>query len=178
MQERIKSHKRYIFYRVYCIIAIAVWNIVGFWMMFHKMTPQYILPMIPLILPAIFLVFDFAISPFKFSVFGMYEKTSFPQEGPLFTQKYSWGQIGWFHASIPFFSWYVFPSGLGISIVGSGKTFIQIDNIVAVRKYFLQGYKLTHNSPELRNPVILPTKRVFEALQDVAQRHGRFLNLQ
>lgn len=176
-QEKTKSHLRYIFYRAYCIIVIGMWNVFGFWMLLHKTTPEPLLKMVPLILPAIFLLESIAIFPFKFSVFGRYERTPLPQEKPLLIQKYSWGQIKWFHASPPFFNWYVYPSGLGISIIGCGKFFILTEDIVSIEKYFLQGYKLIHNSPEVRNPIIFPGKRIFEALQDAAKSRGRALDI-
>jgi len=90
---------------------------------------------------------------------------------PVLTKRGSWGKISWFHASIPFFSWSVYRSGVGISIFGVGKVFIPADNIIDMASGFFKGYKLRHNSPELRNPVTLPSKKVYEALEDILKRH-------
>lgn len=177
LQGKLKTHKRYIVYRAYCIVMVIVWNAIGLWEFTEgiskKTAPQYIPLLIPFMLPALFMVFSWAVFPWDYSIFGRYERTPFPSGEPILKYRSSWGKISWFHASIPFFTWSVYTSGLCIAIFGVGKVFIPVENIVELKSGFIRGYKLRHNCPELRNPVTLPNKRVFEAIQDILKRHGK-----
>jgi hypothetical protein len=170
----LKDNRNFIFYRAYCLITAVVWTVVGFWQFAQAVSkqqpPDIMLFLIPFVIPAIFMVFSWAIFPWDYSIFGRYKRKSFPNEEPIYTKSASWGKIAWFHASIPFFSWRVYRLGLGISVFGVGKVFIPVSNIEDLESGFIKGYKLRHNSPELRNPVTLPNKKIFEAVQEILKR--------
>jgi len=80
--------------------------------------------------------------------------------------------MGLFRATVPFFNWYIYSSGLGISILGIGKAFIPTEYIKKLDEdggSFFSGsrYQLLHNSPEVRGPVSIPDKTVYEKLRSV-----------
>ena len=170
-EPRLKPNKRYIFYRVYWIFVFVLWNGMAFLKDFN-LSPIYILLMFPLVVPAIHLTFSLLAIPFKYSVFGPYERTPFPQEEPLLKQRGA-GGVGWFlyNPLNPIFNWYIFNSGLGVSILGLGKVFIPAEQIVSMQQDFLYNYKLIHKSPEVRNPIGLPIT-IFEAVQNLVKRQG------
>lgn len=175
-QDKLKMHKNYIFYRLYGILAILVWNAACLWEFtrgFPHGPPKYIFMVLPIMLPAMFMGFNLSVFPLKFSVFGPYERTSFPNEPSIIEKRASSGRISWFHASIPFFTWIVFPSGLGIKIFGVGSGFIPVEQMTQLQQKFLQGYELKHNSAEIRSPIVLPSKDIFEAVQVIMRRYGR-----
>ncbi|MBF0490949.1 MAG: hypothetical protein HQL15_10160 [Candidatus Omnitrophica bacterium] len=105
------------------------------------------------------------IFPFKYSIFGPMARAPFPQEQPIFEQSNSWGSIGLCNVRGYAFKMHIFPSGVGISW-GWAKIFIPKINILSVEATFM-GYKLIHNSPELRNPVIFSSKENFEKIQSI-----------
>ncbi|MDP6438609.1 MAG: hypothetical protein QGH74_03145, partial [Candidatus Brocadiia bacterium] len=72
-------------------------------------------------------------------------------------------------------TWYVFPSGLGVSDPVYGRAFMPVEHILRLEKgYFLGGAKLIHNSPEFRSRVILPISWVTKAVESIlAARHAR-----
>jgi len=116
------------------------------------------------------MVMSLFVFAFEFSIFGPLERSPFPNEKPVLKENGTWGQIGLFRGTFPFFSWHVFPSGLGISIFGIGKVFIPAEQIKGLSeetglKFFKGRYILKHSSPELLNPVYLPNSRLFEALK-------------
>ena len=171
MQARLKAGKKYVFCRVYCLIAVVAWNFFGIFG--ASKTPPYVMVFLMpvfmvIIVPAIFMVINWGVFPWQYSTFGQYERTSLPQGPPIFENGGSWGKIALVHASMPFFTWSVYPSGLGISILGIGKVFLPIEQITELKSGFL-GCKLRHTSPELRNPVTLP-KKVFEAVLELKTR--------
>jgi hypothetical protein len=58
----------------------------------------------------------------------------------------------------------VFSSGLGISIFGIGKVFIPTQYFIKITPHFSGNYKLEHESPEVRSPIIFNSKELYEAL--------------
>lgn len=165
-KHELRSRKRYLF-MIYCIVVLFVWPLGLFWMVLNEYVEYiiiYVLVMAPLELIAMLMVFSLAISPFKYSIFGPYKRTPFPNEVPLF-EKSTGGRISLVQVSGPLIKYVVYPSGLGISILGTGKTFIPTEAITVLKPHFLNRYKLEHNSPELRNPVIFNSRELYEALR-------------
>jgi hypothetical protein len=125
----------------------------------------------PLFGAAVFMLQQLFVFPAEYSCFGRLARTPFPNEAPVLVIKNSWGAVSIFKASVPFFIWYLYPSGLGISVFGVGKAFIPTDRIIEViesqglEKYFYGPYTLRHSSTELLSPVYFPDKRLFDALQ-------------
>nr|QNO47712.1 hypothetical protein LDJELIEA_00010 [Methanosarcinales archaeon ANME-2c ERB4] len=165
-KHELRSRKRY-FFMIYCIAVLFVWPLGLFWMISNEYIEYitiYILVMTPLELVAMLMILSLAISPFKYSIFGPYKHTPFPNEMPLLEIS-TGGKISSVQVSGPLIKYIVYPSGLGISILGTGKTFIPTRYITDIKPHFLNRYKLKHNSPELRNPVIFNSMELYEALQ-------------
>ncbi len=161
----------------YFVIATASWFGIlyrGFFVIrsgeeaIKKWTSTVLPATLLLFVPAMIIAFSVFAFPIKYSLFGTRKRTLFPEEAPIKEERHTWGRVGFFYASIPFFRWTVFPSGLGIVAIGIGRAFIPIKEIVTLRTCSSGGYELLHSSPELRNPVILPSKRIFESLQSLA----------
>jgi hypothetical protein len=181
-RAKLKQHKRYLFYRVYCLGAIIAWNATALlWgcsqSLTHRFTQSYLreglplLMMIPITLPALFLLSNLRAFPFEFSVFGPCERTPLPKEEPILKQSWLGGRVGWAYGGI---TWSIYTSGIGVSILGAGKAFVPVEHIAELRPSFLSGYILRHNSPELRNPVTLPSYELVEALQSLMSKHRKY----
>ncbi len=158
---------------IYCIVVLFVWPIGLLWMVLNEYVEYiiiYVLVMAPLELIAMLMMLSLAISPFKYSIFGPYKRTPFPNEMPLL-EKSTGGRISLVRVSGSLIKYAVYPSGLGLSILGTGKTFIPTQAITVLKPHFLNSYKLEHNSPELRNPVIFDSKELYEALQKLRGVH-------
>ncbi len=133
-----------------------------------------VLPVIfVLVVPAMFLGFSAFAFPIGYSVFGSHNRTPFPDEVPIRDEKYTWGRLGFFYGSIPLYRWIVFPTGLGVSVFGIGRAFVHVGQIVRLQPHASGWYELHHSSPELRNPIILPSKGLFESVQAVVKEAGR-----
>ena len=163
-----KKSKRYLFNFVYCVVVVAIWNYVGIFVLaFEKNNNDldYIpFIMMPFVIPAIFMVFNLAVFPFKYGCFGKYERTPSPNEKPIYAIASTSGRIGIFQGTMPFFSYKVFSSGFEISILGVGKAFIFFHDFKEIKGGFL-GYKIKHKSPEVRNTIALPNKEIFEVVK-------------
>ena len=161
-----KSKKRY-FLILYCLVITFVWPIGLLYIVFKgqfQYINLYILVMAPQALIGTLMLLSFAISPFKYSVFGPYKRRPFPNEKPLLEKSTS-GRISLMSVSGPLIKFVVFPSGLGISILGIGKVFIPTHYFVQINTHLLGSYKLKHNSPEVRSPIIFNNKDLYESLQ-------------
>jgi hypothetical protein len=68
-QTRLKDDKRYLFYRAYCLTFAILWNAVGLWEFSHaasnQKSPEYMLYLIPFVIPALYMVFSWAVFPWK-----------------------------------------------------------------------------------------------------------------
>jgi hypothetical protein len=181
-KPRVKQHKRYLLYRAYCIGAIVfTYGAPLAWGCSTAMTPRNttvclsevapLLLIIPISLPALFLLSNLRAFPFDYSVFGPYERTPFPNGTPILQQSSLGGRVGWAYGGI---TWCVYPSGIGVSVFCAGRAFVPVENIIELRSGFLSGRVLRHNSPELRNPLVLPSDELFEAIQDVVTLHSRY----
>lgn len=183
IERRQKKHKRYIFYRLYVPVVYA-----GFFILFiswmisaaNNREPSNIqiigfILLFPSFGAAVLMIMSVFVFPFEFSIFGPLDRSHFPSEQPISKFIGTWGMVGIFRASIPFFNWYVYPSGLGISILGIGKVFIPSENIKELKEvkgfptifttFFTSRYRLIHNSPEFHGPVYLPSRSLFETLK-------------
>ena len=125
----------------------------------------------PLFVVAVFMIMHLFIFPSEYGCFGRLARTPFPDEIPLVEIKNSFGAVSMFRGTKPFFSWYLYPSGFGVSIFGIGRAFIPTDRIIEVvesqgwEKFSYGPYTLRHSSPELFSPVYFPDKRLFDTLQ-------------
>jgi len=129
---------------------------------------------------ALFILFNvfYRFFPFRFGILGSYKRTSFPDEKPLLIIWRYIEPFGKYHL-LPHCTWCVFPSGLGVSILGSGDVFIPLGNIISIennhRKFWSSRrhlYVLRHNSPELIGDLYFSSLEVFEALQEVMEKQN------
>lgn len=181
VERRLKQHRRYIFYRIYVAViwlSVLIWGI--FWLISAATNQEPSIIQIigfcilfPTFGVAVFMLMSLFVFPFEFSIFGSFERRRFPDEQPILRIVGSRGMVGLWSTTTPFSSWYVYPSGFGVSIVGIGKIFIPTENIkylkdTKVLGIFMGGrYKLLHNSPELYNPVRFSYSRLFKSLKSI-----------
>jgi hypothetical protein len=129
---------------------------------------------------AVLMIMNAFVFNFKYSILGHLERTAFPNEQPVLTKTWQWGllgsgRLGLFRATS--INWYVFPSGLGISIPGIGKVFIPEKYIKEINEnvkwfYLYSCYQLVHTSPEVRSPVLFRDKELFETLRTVVRNRS------
>ncbi len=155
---------------------MVLWNAVGLWefVTMDAGPPTYLPWLVPVVIPALFMVFSVLAFPFRYSVFGAYRRTSHPQEIPVLVKRDLWGRIAWLHATIPFFSWFVYPSGLGVRLLGVGSAFIPVEHIKRVWRAGLLGWTVHHDWPEIRSPLVVPVRAITEKMREVVvARTGR-----
>lgn len=190
MLNQRKPHKRYIFYRYYAVIAwlaFMIWLI--FWILSFATNREptvflFVLGfgiLFPCFLIAIFMLQNIFPFPFEYGILGDLERTPFPNEEPLTEVTSTWGQFGVFRATMPFFSWYIFPSGLGISILGFGKAFIPIEQITSLNQtsnliIWQSPYVVMHNSKEINGPIYLPDKYLYDTLKELCNKKSAVQN--
>ena len=180
-----KSHQRYILYRIYvALILIAEFFFAFLWMTSIAANGEPsglqtigFFVLFPFFGVAVFMVMSAFVFPFEYSILGDLERTPFPNEQPILKIGKTWGQIGYFRGTIPFFSWYVYPSGLGISILGIGKVFIPTECIKSLNEdggsfFSTSRYQIVHTSPEVNGPIYLPDKELFDILSTTVGKGG------
>ena len=186
LQPKPKTHRRYLLYRLY-IPVVYIWFMV--WLVtwiaaFADAGPPSALQttafgiLFPCFAGAVLMILNLGAFPFEYSILGRFERTNFPNERPILVRTGSWGEIGSFRATVPFFGWYVYTSGLGISILGFGRVFIPLEYIDALSERggsFLTGrrYELVHSSPEVRGPIYIPDNAVCRKLRSVYMKGTR-----
>ncbi len=111
-ESRQKPDRRYLWYRGFAAVIVVAWNAVGLWAWGKEDREPYFAMLVPLMLPALFMVFNLMAFKFRYSVFGPLERTPAPSEPVLEQVSATSGMIGLLHATWPFFSWELYPSGL------------------------------------------------------------------
>lgn len=186
---RLKSGKRLAHYRTFFAAGMVLSCILlpGFFVLL-MLSPDRFLSVLPafLVFVALFgvlmlMFWNLVIFGYDFSLLGPYERTPHPQERPIY-RVLGWGRIGvWrFRAPFPLLIWTVYPSGLGISMLGIGKAFIPTAKIVSLQwsalslLVFWTPYKLVHSSEELPSPLYLPPyRRLFQELHNSLESRGK-----
>ena len=112
----------------------------------------------------VFLTLSLLPFPLAYSIFGRNKRTPFPTEVPQLVIRRSWSTICYFRASFPMVTWQIYSSGLGISIWGFGKVFLDCRSILAFEQIRPGLFRLQHSCPELRNPVIMPARTACAAM--------------
>jgi len=165
-----KKHRRYLLYRIYCIIVIIVWNVVGLYDFSNESPEKFfsteILILIPFVIPAMFMIFNLMVFRFPYSIFGKLERQKRPARNHINASTLTGGSIGWFWASFPFFSWYLYSDGIGFYIIGVGKGFVHFKDIEDLKVGFILGYTVNHKSNEVRSPMVLSSKKFFEQIKN------------
>jgi hypothetical protein len=184
-----KTHHRYIFYRIFVVLAfMAMFIFTFYWMasFFTNAEPPKILAIgfaivIPLFIVAIFMFMSVFVFGFEYSTLGNLERTPFPDEKPILKIDRTWGQIGLFRGTIPFFSWSVYPRGLGISILGMGKVFVPIEDIKELNMgegpyTTVISNQIVHRCPEVNGPIYIPDNGIIEILRDAMAKQASKIN--
>lgn len=94
--------------------------------------------------------------PLRYSVFGRLKRTQPPKDGCLFVLYYTWGRVGALHSTIPFVTWRVFPTGIGIHQLGTGTAFLPRAAVTSITYNWLGQCVIRHSCGELRSPVAGP----------------------
>ena len=155
--------------RIYTATVLLLWNVVGAVCLYlavalGKDRAILVMPaMAPFLLPALLAVFNWAAFPFEYSVFGQYKRTEFPEEEVLCRIEWSRIVISWCLRNDLGVTWYVFPSGVGISMSGIGRVFLPFMEIEEITKVGSSRYRVSHTCPEVRSPIIMPS-RVVDAI--------------
>ena len=166
-----KSHRRYLVYGPFCALTVVAWNVIGIGAMARAWPADRLIYLVPPLLVALFLLFNLGAFRLPFSFFGLWERTALPNEQPLYTESGCSGRIGWLNGRGPFFTWSVFPSGLGVqSALGAG--YIPWGKVHSARKRWLVGLELRHSSLEVRSPVVLPSAHFVEAVRTALEQSG------
>lgn len=174
----LKSHKWWLFCRIYAPLGLVPW------LLFHE-TLIYGVPdwpfqgfyaLLAFVLAAISLLMldTLVVFRFDYSWFGRYKRTPWPPEEPILVEKTASGSVGvldpgWTRPGV--YVWALYPSGLGIRVPYCGKGFIPLDAIQEVRRPSW-GFRATliHNSPEVRNPISIPSKAIVEGIRRLLQQ--------
>ncbi len=175
-KPRRKSHKWYLFFRVYTLVVIVGWLALGLGSAIEQAFPLYPLVSMPFFVSALWMLLSLAAFPFAYSVFGSYERTPFPEGKPLVVRKTVRGGVGLkLGGGMLAYVWSVYPSGLGIHVRWCGKVFIPVEHICSVKPdttlfQMMTGYKLIHDSPDVRNPVGISSRRVVREIERILAR--------
>ncbi len=164
---RPKPDRRYLWYRGFAAVVLVAWNAVGLWAWGKDDREPYFLMLIPLMVPALFMVFNLMAFKFRYSVFGPLERSEPPSEPVVEQVSTTSGMVGLLNATWPFFSWDLYPSGLGFCIRLVGCGFIPLESIRKVRVGFFGGGRIWHQSPEVRSPVLVRSGRITERLMEM-----------
>ena len=169
-EPMLKSHKWWLFCRIYAPLGMAAWLIFPAVMGSGGAWEFYLLFAIAPTLAAFLMVETVAAFRFEYSCFGRYKRTPWPTEKPVLVVKTVHGGVGFAggYITASVWMWSLFPSGLGIRIPYCGRAFVPIDAIQEVRRPS-GGFRATliHNSPELRNPVSIPSKDIVEGIRQL-----------
>jgi hypothetical protein len=151
-----KPRWSYLFFRCYCLAVLLFWNGYGLYeLLTDRLEPSFTY-LEPLVIPAILLCLNLLAFPFKYSVFGAFKRTPWPDEPPLCSRRSSEGRIFLMRGG---FKWYAFSSGLGFRIFGFVKGFIPYCHINSVRKRS-RWCVLDHSWPEVRRTVWISDKEI------------------
>ncbi len=162
-EDTLKAGKWYVFSRIYCLVIILLWNSLLYWEFRPGGTHSayYIFFMLPLALPALSMLASLLAFPWRYSAFGRYQRTMPPREPPLAIGRFAGIRIGWLQTP---YAITLYSSGLGLSIVGVGKTFIPFEYISHIEKGILGRCSLYHCWPEVRSPIKFSNKTIYDGL--------------
>ena len=109
--------------------------------------------------------------PFDFSALGWRRRAKFPCErARMVVTSLLHGKVGPVFTATPKMTWYVFPTGLGIAILGHGKVFIPFSMIVEVTGNAFLGCRLIHSSEEVARRIVLPNAIARANMNELAKR--------
>lgn len=159
------ENKNIILKRVYFFITLSLWfavPLIGLgYLKELKWTLLGLAILFPFIVPTLSMTLSLFAFRFDYSSLGSKTRTEWPDEPMLYEENATSGSVGTLRGSAPFFSFCIFESGLGMSIFLGGKGFIKKEEIVNVKKS-LFSCTVQHNSKEVRSPIKLHSKKLYE----------------
>jgi hypothetical protein len=166
---QLKQSARYIGYRIFAAAVLVAWSGALLAAVTRNSAPTLVLFLLPLMLPALFMVFNLMAFKFSYSVFGPFERSGPPSEEPLEETGSGSGMVGLLHASWPFFSWTLYPSGLGFDIRGIGSGFVPFDEVDKIKKGIFGSLWIRHHSAEVRSPLVIGRGRLTRRMAELAE---------
>jgi hypothetical protein len=142
------------------------WNALGFSLMATHEARLPFLPFaaVPLMLPALIMIFSWAALPWPYSVFGAFERTLLPSEPAKLTVGPTSAGIGLLSLGGPLVTFAVLPSGLGISILGGAGAFVPTSSLRAVTGGGWLRSSLVHTCAEVRSPIRFRSRELHDAV--------------
>jgi hypothetical protein len=163
-----KSSRLFWFYRIYCLSVLLAWNFIFFSKMMGSKPPgSEIVILMPMIVPTIFWTLNAGAFTWSYSIFGKLKRTLPPAEPPIARADGTGGIVGWCRATAPFVSWAVYPNGLSVSILLIGQGYVSCSEFREVKPFWGGGCKISHCSAEVRSPLVIPSKRIAAAIQQI-----------
>ena len=172
-QSKPKTHRRYLFYRAYCVTFGLAWHVAVIWQFVVMQEPPFVfLALVPFVIPVAFMVGNLMAFPFSFSVFGPLERSAAPHQLPLQRIRATSGGVGLLFGTFPFFTWKLYQGGIGFSALGIGAGYVPLDKLVEVKSSLL-GCTIRHNCAEVRSPLNLPRGKLSRHLNELWNEHCR-----
>jgi hypothetical protein len=123
---------------------------------------------LPLLLPAIFLIFSTTVFKFPYSAFGKLKRTQASMDVVDSDLSFT-GEIGGFQTRGPFIIWSLYPDGIGFSVIGVGKGFVPFSVVNYIEQRRFGGCTVVHSSPEVRSPLVIQPARFADAIAQLYQ---------
>lgn len=157
--------------RAFTLIIVVGFNVASLLYVNRILPPWALFIFFPFVIPAIFLVLNAGVFPFKYSVFGRLCRTKMPQVEPLAKALMSGGSIGWTSGTTPFFSWYLFEDGLGFTFNPKQPGFVPFEYVKSIEQGFFGAITITHDWSEVRSPIVLSHNSVAARLESTYQSY-------
>lgn len=181
-QKLRKNHKLYLFLGLYTAVISTAWVIGGFYTFIRIVNghrePAILGYLVYFLIPIFPMFANLGAFPLEYSIFGQHDRFSFPNEVPIYVERWSSGRIGYTRG---FHHWLVYPSGLGIAVWGAWKAFIPFSTFQRIEEilpYF--KFSMVHKHDEIRDPIwtesqdlYLCLKKQFNEYQENSKRGVR-----
>jgi len=161
MKEKSKFH---MWFRIYFIISIILLP-VDFIICLIMDKPEYFKYSLFFFIPLIYVIFSLNYYPFDYSAIGKVKRRAFPKEKPSKVFYNTVFQIG-FSSPLPFLALYFFEKGIGLDIIGFGRTYILYDEIEAVEMNKIGNVKIIHKYEGMRSPINIYNDSVYNVLNE------------
>jgi hypothetical protein len=170
-QPRLKTHRRYLVYRVFAPVAVVGWNALMFSEPAHPQPAVLFIAVLFLLLPALMMIFSWAAFPWSYSIFGALERTPIPDEPIALRVGPTSARIGLLSLRGPFVTLTVLQSGVGISILGGVRAFVPRGTMKSVSRGWLAS-SLEHTCAEIRSPIRFHNRELYGALAALVPGEG------
>jgi len=150
----------------YTAIVVICWNVVGLasFSLHPHVPPWYMFALLPVFLPAIFFTLNLFSFPFRYSCMGSLGRTPMPSVPPIAESRHTGGKIALMGGTRPFYSWFLFADGIGLTFHPGAHAFIPFSHVDFIKSTFLGGKCVYHHWREVRSAVIIPVGEVSKQL--------------